>query len=100
MKKYKLIKKYPGSPELGTRKLFNMTKQEIENYNRLCAEFLGWKKHEKFNPPYFTSENGGWWEKELKFHSDWNWIMIVVEAIERFKKIKNKWSVIYIFSNM
>lgn len=68
-----------------------MNKQEIENYNRLCAEFLGWKliSKEDFNKlgeASYTGESKDikWGIIEyLKFHSDWNWIMEVVEAIEK-----------------
>lgn len=62
-----------------------MNKQEIENYNRLCAEFLGWKYHPE------TANHGrrdNTWEykpyyyhHKLKFHSDWNWIHEVVEKM-------------------
>lgn len=67
----------------------NWTKEEILAYNKRCAEFLEW---------YY--ENNKWLKLEplnggviavlkcnsnidLKFHSDWNWIMEVVEAIEK-----------------
>lgn len=65
-----------------------MTQQEILEYNKRCAEFLGW---------YY--ENNKWLKLEslksgviavlkcnsdfdLKFHSDWNWIMEVVAKIQ------------------
>ena len=60
-----------------------MNKQEIENYNRLCAEFLGWKNLNDDSFPEYVNPLGDFYQlKELKFHSDWNWIMAVVEAIE------------------
>lgn len=68
-----------------------MTPQETLQFNKKCAEFLGW---------YY--ENNKWLKLEslndgviavlkcnsdfdLKFHSDWNWIMEVVEAIEKLE---------------
>ncbi len=60
----------------------------MEN-NKLIAEFLG-----------FQSTNLGWFDNEehlinvekdntfddLKFHSDWNWLMEVVDKIENYNK--------------
>lgn len=70
-----------------------MTKEWIRNYNKKCAEFLGWKYDSKTSI-HFTK---GTWidnknighcaERGLSFHSDWNWIMEVVEAIERLSKV-------------
>ena len=80
-----------------------MTQEEILQYNKRCADFLG------ISNGYFKSEidcptpEYQWMcthanctyeiQKEdfpllsvwdyLKFHSDWNWIMEVVEAIEK-----------------
>jgi len=56
-----------------------MTKEEILDYNKLCAEFL--KKD-------IGHDNMVIWDKNwtsMKFHSDWNWIMEVVEAIEELE---------------
>ena len=67
-----------------------MTQEEIENYNRLCAEFLG----AYFCNDDLTAYPNGYWIidddeidlpynlEDMDFHSDWNWIMEVVEAIE------------------
>lgn len=52
-----------------------MTQDEILQYNKRCAEFLGVTLHEsQLTMPHshFTG-----------YHSDWNWIMKVVEAIEK-----------------
>lgn len=61
-----------------------MTTEEILEYNKRCAEFLGWdynkfmdRWNEDMHHQYSFVES-----TELKFHSDWNWIMEVVEAIE------------------
>jgi len=91
-----------------------MTTEETLEYNRRCAEFLGWKYCDNdlvFNskidghPPH-NSVFSGWVKKEqpytkgvplfvvkqnrmeieykrkLLYHSDWNWIMEVVDSIE------------------
>ena len=75
-----------------------MTQEEILDYNKLCAEFLGWEYIDKDQHSQ-AYENYGWWVKRiyhnnidarnncnwkgfnqnLKFHSDWNWLMEVVE---------------------
>lgn len=65
-----------------------MKQQEILKYNKRCAEFLGWKivdgiitlipEESEFQHEVGYSANGF-----LKFHSDWNWIMEVVDAIEK-----------------
>lgn len=46
-----------------------MDKQEILDYNKRCAELLGWENDTSL--------------LNLRFHSDWNWIMEVVDAIEK-----------------
>jgi hypothetical protein len=60
-----------------------------ENNNKLLAEFLG--RNGKVKKSLYTWKGiddlltGGWTEvKYMKFHSDWNWIMQVVEKIESF----------------
>ena len=63
-----------------------MTQEEILDYNKRCAEFLDKKyqnNHITGNYTHFSNQNpsGEVWE-ECKFHSDWNWIMEVVEAIK------------------
>lgn len=77
-----------------------MTEQESLEYNKRCALFLGAIYSEQAEAWGFgNAKNIGskmWhgvmynnviqaqrFEKELKFHSDWNWIMDVVEAIEK-----------------
>jgi hypothetical protein len=54
-----------------------------QEFNKLCAEFLGIKKSQDlyvWNLLLFS-------EDELLFHSDWNWIMEVVEKIHYFKTL-------------
>jgi hypothetical protein len=56
--------------------------KKITEYNKLCAEFLGME---------FEIHSNTWRYKdlittELLFHSDWNFIMNVVEAIENIDR--------------
>ena len=73
-----------------------MKQQEILDYNKRCAEFLGLKRgwwiHQE-KP--LTEDKKQWWDidgktflgttiyydKDLKFYSDWNWIKSVLEKI-------------------
>jgi hypothetical protein len=74
-----------------------MTQEEILEYNKKCAEFLG-VRPQHFGPSveyemYSVIESivDGPDEKhffmveEMLFHSDWNWIMVMVEGIEKTK---------------
>lgn len=69
-----------------------MTQQEILEYNKRCAEFLGAKlgKGGTLKNPCYVNvpiAHGNiiqTWTillKEMKFHSDWNWIKSVLEKI-------------------
>jgi len=49
-------------------------------YNKLCAEFLGWNY---LISGVYKDELTIYKKEELKFDSDWNWIMEVVEKIEK-----------------
>jgi hypothetical protein len=70
-----------------------MTQEEIQEYNQKCADFLGfkYKNQSKFWATYPLDNNSylakfGYMQVEtFKFHSDWNWIMEVVEKIESLK---------------
>lgn len=74
-----------------------MTQKEILDFNKRCAEFLGFKyrNSKKAWGRYPLSDNSffslkGWISMDrLKFHSDWNWIMQVVEAIKEKTKFKS-----------
>lgn len=67
-----------------------ITQEWIDNFNRKCAEFLGiitssgyWVEFDKIMPSYITiSYSKRHHIEQLCFHSDWNWIMEVVEKIE------------------
>ena len=64
-----------------------MNEKEILEYNKRCAEFLGWKNLNDDSFPEYVNPLGDFYQlKELKFHSDWNWIMDMVEAIEKLTK--------------
>ena len=60
----------------------------IEN-NKIIAEFLNVKIHPcetienfKFLPIEERGLYNGYFIDELKYHEDWNWLMVVVEKIE------------------
>jgi hypothetical protein len=56
--------------------------------NKLIAEFMGFKlqqdTNERWFGQYFTTPNDSWTNRIelLHFHTDWNWLMPVVEKIE------------------
>lgn len=80
-----------------------MTQQEIQERNKQIALMLGattkqmmgvnaWVLEENelnlsfdmFNINLFSNDGGSvWLIKDLKFHSDWNWLMEAVEFIEK-----------------
>jgi predicted HicB family RNase H-like nuclease len=74
--------------------------QNVLQYNKMCAEFLGaiYSEHAEawgfgnaknigskmfHGVMYHNVIEAQRFEKELKFHSDWKWIIEVVEAIEK-----------------
>ena len=70
-------------------------KNIIEN-NKIIAEFLNLTSQVIFEQVWAVSENGktNFYKKdELKFHSDWNWLMPVIEKIESlgYKIDISKW---------
>lgn len=61
-----------------------MEQEEIIEYNKLCAEFLNWQNiNDKGFPEYIDSFGNLYKLKDMKFHSDWNLIISLVEAIEK-----------------
>lgn len=68
-----------------------MTPYNEQEYNRLCAEFLGSELKNDGQFDYWTYDHLGfdpmkirgssWVSGNFEFHSDWNWIMEVVEKI-------------------
>jgi hypothetical protein len=65
-----------------------MNQNNIEEYNRLCAEFLGWERQGNVDYYKTSAITGSYWggcgytTSQMHFHSDWNWIFPVVEALE------------------
>ncbi len=60
-----------------------MKEFNLEEYNKLCAEFLEWVFQHGYYNPNHLHEYSFETDESLKFHSDWNWIMEVVEKIEQ-----------------
>lgn len=66
-----------------------MTDKEIQEGNKLIAEFIGWKYNSKeYNWRHSRIDWSSWVDlknvghKEMFFHSSWDWLMPVVEEIE------------------
>ena len=59
--------------------------------NKLIAEFMGCKPIFKDKKYYqmVTHENMCYSTNELQYHSDWNWLMQVVEKIESLHETNN-----------
>jgi hypothetical protein len=61
-----------------------LEKQLDTSFNKKCAEYLGWKCISD-NIDYIDTVS--WYDSEnnkyecLRFDSDWNWIMVLLEAI-------------------
>lgn len=65
-----------------------MTPKEIIGYNRRCAEFLELElSGPGFPSGYFYKENYYHFD-DLKFHSDWNWIMEVLKHIREIINVE------------
>jgi len=70
-----------------------MKQKEILEYNKRCAEFLGYINLTPDDKDFDFYEKldgvlGKMLEpKSMKFHSDWNWIMEVVEKIQTLDKL-------------
>lgn len=60
-----------------------MLQKEILEYNKLCAEFMKLGTQLHMTEHLFTGEYMD--TDSLQFHSDWNWIMEVVEAIDKIQ---------------
>lgn len=87
-----------------------MTNKEILEYNKRCVEFLGYVNttltDKDFNIYY--NEKGMIIGNKIhtmiepmsaEFHSDWNWIMEVVEAIEKLGyKFQLGWNITALIS--
>jgi hypothetical protein len=72
-----------------------MKEFNLEEYNKMCAEFLGWEynSQQSIHFPKGTYRDlknvGHCAEKGLSFDSDWNKIMMVVEKIKSINVYKN-----------
>ena len=71
-----------------------ITKDETIENNKLIAEFMGAKpnkggEYEMYgiiqNIEDGENEQHFFFSSEMKFHTDWNWLMEVVEKIENFR---------------
>jgi hypothetical protein len=66
-----------------------MKQEDVLEYNKICADFLGLKfdgimyRNSYEIMSFFPYLDYSRYPNELVFHSDWNWIMEVVEAIEK-----------------
>ena len=61
----------------------NTAKEAIAQNNKIIAEFMEWEIKIYSTPiSDIITPYGQLTEKQLKFHSDWNWLMEVVEKIE------------------
>ena len=57
----------------------------MEENNKIIAEFMGAKLTKDLKIMYPVYEGDSSYVKNLKYHSDWNWLMEVVEKIENIK---------------
>lgn len=55
-----------------------------EEYNKMCANLLGWTLKYGWYNPDMSHVHSFMAEEDLKFHSNWNWIMEVVEKISNW----------------
>jgi hypothetical protein len=67
---------------LAQKRIKNRKKMNTEN-NKIIAEFMKYIKHTQTKS--YLTKDGYFHDKDLKFHSDWNWLMEVVEKIESIK---------------
>jgi hypothetical protein len=86
------VKKVLKNLKMTQRKNTRMTTEEINKRSSYIALMLGWyfedhmwKVLESFNNGYIAKSKGS----NLLFHSDWNWLLEAVEAIEKQKYVFN-----------
>ena len=91
MKKYKLIKEYPGSPELGTIALpytgngDRVVHYILEHTRKDCDYLALPKKHIEDNPDYWEEENDIWYMVLLidrAFRNAWEPIRVEAYIID------------------
>jgi hypothetical protein len=102
MKKYKLIKEYPGSPELGQIALpYTDSKNQVVHYivdrnkKKDCDYIAILKKHVEDNPEYWEEENDIWYVVLLKdgaFRNAWEIIKVQEDpsGLEHKKYFKSR----------
>ena len=61
----------------------------METSNKIIAEFMGAKLTKDLKIMYPVYEGDSSYVKNLKYHSDWNWLMEVVEKIESLHESNN-----------
>ena len=87
----------------------------INEGNKLCAEYLGYKYWKWTDENIPNNLSGGWIHtkklpkdryyylgrtaKEMAFHWDWNLLMMVVEKIEEIRNEDYGWFILYINAN-
>lgn len=65
-----------------------MTQEWVTQFNKKCAEFMGWEN--SIGSEYYTTTmwgGCGFTPFHMKFHSDWNWIMKVKNKICQLKEV-------------
>jgi len=102
MKKYKLIKEYPGSPELGQIALpYTDSKNQVVHYivdrnkKKDCDYIAILKKHVEDNPEYWEEENDIWYVVLLRdgaFRNAWEIIKVQEDpsGLEHKKYFKSR----------
>jgi hypothetical protein len=102
MKKYKLIKEYPGSPSLGQIALpYTDSKNQIVHYivernqKKDCDYIAIPKKHVEDNPDYWQEENDIWYVVLLRdgaFRNAWEIIKVQEDpsGLEHKKYFKSR----------
>lgn len=64
--------------------------EKIEKNNKLIADFLGYNKYIwRGHTMYIFEDDNHRAEVDLHYHSDWNWLMGVIEKIESLPAMKD-----------
>lgn len=68
--------------KFNTNNLINNDMKNTTENNKLIAEFLGWYKPDEENYYVHKYSEKDYTDKQLKYHSSWDWLMPVVEKID------------------